>query len=360
MNPIDQLCQQLKEQLSASQVAGQVLQIKKSGAGFTALCPFHKDTMPSLHITDSKGFIKCFACGGGGDIISFWQQYHNLENAGKAAISLAKAFLVAIPNELLEPTKKGSATSANNANFWRITVAKLVLSKLKEIAAPQSVQQELAGAFVCPNKPFSKSVLKAIRQQAASHTESKVYQFPELNKLSSFPAGTIYTLYGNASRPCPTGFMWVKDGQKKTVFLFPEAALISRTTAKDTASESPYLAVLFPNFDEWLLSPIKSHSCYLYGGFSMELACSLAKNYFQMRQLVICTNDLDTAIDAAITALKAEVTLHFYDLNTHQAVLWYPYILNLSDNKNATDSLFRAYLPYQLQDQLRQQFLLRS
>ena len=44
-----------------------------------ALCPFHKDTHPSLRIDGKKQLYKCFACGAGGDVYQFVRQYQEKE-----------------------------------------------------------------------------------------------------------------------------------------------------------------------------------------------------------------------------------------------------------------------------------------
>lgn len=41
------------------------------------ICPFHADTHPSMSIHFNKGIVKCFACGAGGNAISFIQKYEN-------------------------------------------------------------------------------------------------------------------------------------------------------------------------------------------------------------------------------------------------------------------------------------------
>lgn len=41
------------------------------------ICPFHADTHPSMSIHLNKGIVKCFACGAGGNAISFIQKYEN-------------------------------------------------------------------------------------------------------------------------------------------------------------------------------------------------------------------------------------------------------------------------------------------
>lgn len=52
-------------------------------------CPFHNDTHPSMMVNTSKGIAKCFACGSGGNAISFIQKYeteinHNAINTVEA------------------------------------------------------------------------------------------------------------------------------------------------------------------------------------------------------------------------------------------------------------------------------------
>ena len=43
-----------------------------------AICPFHEDHHPSLHIDATKQIYKCFACNAGGDVIHFVQEYSKL------------------------------------------------------------------------------------------------------------------------------------------------------------------------------------------------------------------------------------------------------------------------------------------
>lgn len=45
--------------------------LKKVGADHVGLCPFHKDTKPSLRVTAGKGLFRCPACGAAGNVIQF-------------------------------------------------------------------------------------------------------------------------------------------------------------------------------------------------------------------------------------------------------------------------------------------------
>ncbi len=72
MDPI----QQIKDRADIVELISGIIPVKKSGANYVSVCPFHNDTKPSMYISPSKGIFKCFACGAGGDIFKFWSDYY--------------------------------------------------------------------------------------------------------------------------------------------------------------------------------------------------------------------------------------------------------------------------------------------
>lgn len=65
-------------------------------------CPFHNDTHPSMMVNTNKGIAKCFACGSGGNTISFIQKYETEINHN--AISTVEAMQKAIDIQHLNIT----------------------------------------------------------------------------------------------------------------------------------------------------------------------------------------------------------------------------------------------------------------
>ena len=65
--------------MNIADVIGSYIQVKKAGAAFKALCPFHHEKTPSFQISPQKQIWHCFGCGEGGDVISFVQKYENLD-----------------------------------------------------------------------------------------------------------------------------------------------------------------------------------------------------------------------------------------------------------------------------------------
>ncbi len=74
--------ERLKEQIKEaplSLVISHYMTLNTRGANLEGICPFHADTKPSLKVNDAKGLYKCFACGAGGDAITFVKEYKKLE-----------------------------------------------------------------------------------------------------------------------------------------------------------------------------------------------------------------------------------------------------------------------------------------
>jgi DNA primase len=60
-------------------VIGSYFPLKRAGANFRALCPFHKEKTPSFNVNPQKQIWHCFGCGAGGDVFTFVMNYENLD-----------------------------------------------------------------------------------------------------------------------------------------------------------------------------------------------------------------------------------------------------------------------------------------
>ena len=63
--------ERVKQQADIVRVVGEYVRLKKSGANFTGLCPFHQEKTPSFAVHPVKQIYHCFGCGAGGDVFKF-------------------------------------------------------------------------------------------------------------------------------------------------------------------------------------------------------------------------------------------------------------------------------------------------
>jgi DNA primase len=72
--------------------------LRKRGATYTGLCPFHQEKTPSFTVSAEKGLYYCFGCGEGGDIVRFLERVENLSFA-EAIEQLGERFGVPVEYE---------------------------------------------------------------------------------------------------------------------------------------------------------------------------------------------------------------------------------------------------------------------
>jgi DNA primase len=72
--------------------------LRKRGATYSGLCPFHQEKTPSFTVSADKGLYYCFGCGEGGDVVRFVQRAENLSFA-EAIEQLGERFGVPVEYE---------------------------------------------------------------------------------------------------------------------------------------------------------------------------------------------------------------------------------------------------------------------
>ena len=71
------------EQIAAAndivEVIGSYFPLKRAGANFKALCPFHQEKTPSFMVSPSRQTFHCFGCGAGGSVFRFVMEYEHVD-----------------------------------------------------------------------------------------------------------------------------------------------------------------------------------------------------------------------------------------------------------------------------------------
>ena len=99
VSSFEELISLIKDRLDIVDVVSQHVALKKSGANYWGLCPFHNDKKPSMSVSPSKGIYKCFSCGAGGDALNFLVKYQNREYKD-VIFELAEKFGFELPKKM--------------------------------------------------------------------------------------------------------------------------------------------------------------------------------------------------------------------------------------------------------------------
>src|SRR5438874_2004540 len=107
----------LKHQADIVVVIQDYVSLKKTGATYKGLCPFHGEKTPSFHVHRDKGFFHCFGCGVGGDVFKFLELHEKIGFADSVKL-LAQRFGLALPE--MEESDEQRANAAERETLLKV------------------------------------------------------------------------------------------------------------------------------------------------------------------------------------------------------------------------------------------------
>jgi DNA primase len=100
--------QELVARADVVEIVGRYVQLKKGGANYMGLCPFHGEKSPSFSVSPSKQFYHCFGCGKNGNAIGFLMEHAGM-NFVEAVKDLAQQYGMQVPEEDASPQDRARA-----------------------------------------------------------------------------------------------------------------------------------------------------------------------------------------------------------------------------------------------------------
>src|SRR5580765_4358070 len=97
--------QEILGRIDIIDIVGGFVKLKKRGANYLGLCPFHNEKTPSFTVSPSKEIYKCFGCGKSGNTISFLME-HEKYSYVEALKWLANKYKIEIEETESSPEQK--------------------------------------------------------------------------------------------------------------------------------------------------------------------------------------------------------------------------------------------------------------
>ena len=100
--------QELLARADLVDIVGRYVQLKKGGANFMGLCPFHGEKSPSFSVSPGKQFYHCFGCGKNGNAIGFLMEHAGMSFV-EAVSDLAQQYGMQVPEDDGSPQDRARA-----------------------------------------------------------------------------------------------------------------------------------------------------------------------------------------------------------------------------------------------------------
>jgi DNA primase len=151
----DEKVREVSERISIVEVVSEYVQLRRSGANFQGLCPFHAEKTPSFNVNPGREIFHCFGCGAGGNAFSFIMKIEGL-SFPEAVKLMARKTGVEIEERQLTPAEKQAQSdrltfqriNELTADFYRTTLCKRPEGSAgKAYLSGRAIDEETAEAY---------------------------------------------------------------------------------------------------------------------------------------------------------------------------------------------------------------------
>ena len=124
----------IKESANIVEVVSEFVTLKKSGANYKGLCPFHNERTPSFYVSPARGTCHCFGCGKGGNAVTFLMEHEQMTYV-EALRWLASKYHIEIQERALTPEEQKEQSERESmfiVNEWAASYFEELLHKDSE------------------------------------------------------------------------------------------------------------------------------------------------------------------------------------------------------------------------------------
>ncbi len=302
------------------EVVNDFVNLKRRGANYLGLCPFHNEKTPSFTVSPSKGIFKCFGCGKGGNAVNFIMEHEHLSYP-EALRFLAKKYGIAIEERELTDDEKRLSSEKDSLLIVSNYAADFFAENL--FATDEGVD---IGLSYFRERGFNESIIKEFKLGYSPETRDALtqsalkngYKLEYLDKtglsivkdnysFDRFAGRVIFPIYGLSGQIIGFGGRTLKTDKKIAKYLnSPESPIYNK---------SKVLYGLFQAKQEI----VKKAKCFLVEGYTDVLSLFMAdiRNVVassgtsltedQIRLIHRFTNDVTILYDGDPAGIKASL-----------------------------------------------------
>ena len=175
--------EQVKSAADVVKIVGDYVKLRKGGANYVGLCPFHQEKTPSFAVHPTKQIFHCFGCGVGGDVFKFVMLMENL-TFPEALRRVAEKVGIRLLEQELDETADASARERTELYKIHDAAAKYYAAQLgattegrsaRAYLADRGLGDEVVGRFRLGYAPGDGQGLTRVLQESG-------FKLPELEK----------------------------------------------------------------------------------------------------------------------------------------------------------------------------------
>ncbi len=149
-------------------VVSDFVSLRRRGANWVGLCPFHNDRNPSFYVSRSKGICKCFSCGKGGSPVNFIMEHEQLSYY-EALKYLANKYHIEIHERELTDDERSQQTEREAMLMLNEWVCQFFEAQLHTQSG-----EEIGGAYLA-ERGFSEATIKKFRLGYSPEDRTALY-----------------------------------------------------------------------------------------------------------------------------------------------------------------------------------------
>ncbi len=226
------------------EVVSDFVSLKRRGANYWGLCPFHDDKTPSFSVSQSKGVCKCFSCGKGGSAIHFIMEHEQLSYY-EALKYLAKKYHIEVQEKELTEEERQKRTDRESMFIINAFAQEFFSKSLLETDEGRSVgmayfrergfNEDIIRKFGLGYSPEKRDALSQEAQRGGYKTEyllkTGLCREGQGNRLYDLFAGRVmFPVYSVSGKVVAFGGRVLKSGVKiSKYFNSPESEIYHKS-----------------------------------------------------------------------------------------------------------------------------------